>query len=129
MLHKFLWWKLETGCLALACVSTLYALMVFIYGLCVYEDFEHMSEAWVLRMFTNEVSENAVRVSFIIMSILDIASSALLAYGIVKVNRNMIYWMITKKNWKSTQKPTLAEWKTKMCAFHIVCARQFYFSV
>lgn len=87
MLHKFLWWKLETGCLVLACVSTLYSLLVFIYGLCVYEDFEHMTESWVLRMFADDVSENAVRVAFILTSILDIASSALLVCGIVKVNK------------------------------------------
>lgn len=88
MLHKFLWWKLETGCLVFACASTFYSLLVFIYGICVYEDFEHMSEAWVLRIFKDDVSENAVRISFILVSILDIASSALLVYGIVKVNKN-----------------------------------------
>lgn len=87
MLHKFLWWKLETGCLVLACASTIYSLLIFIWGICVYEDYDHMDEAWFLRIFTNEVSENAVRISFIVMSILDIASSALLAYGIVKVNK------------------------------------------
>lgn len=86
MLHKFLWWELETGCLVLACVSTVYSFLAFIYGLCVYEDFDHMTEAWVLRMFANDVSENAVRISFVLMSVLDIASSALLVYGIVKVN-------------------------------------------
>lgn len=85
MLDKFLWWKLEKGCLVYACMSTIYSILAFILSIFLYENFDRFEEH-PMHLFLADAPEHILRLIFVFFSLIDIASSVLLVYGILKVS-------------------------------------------
>lgn len=87
MLNKFIYWKLEKGCLVFAVVSVIYSIACFIGGLILIEDIK-IAREYSLHIFLADAPENVIRTVYVVIAFLDVLSSVLLLIGIVKVRYN-----------------------------------------
>lgn len=85
MLNKFIYWNLEKGCLVFAVISALYSLFCFIGGMMLLENVHNIEKDYSLHIFMEGAPEHAIRIVYVMISVLDLASSVLMVVGIIKV--------------------------------------------
>lgn len=78
---------LKTGGIALGALGTVLATINVFYAIAIYEDFTAVEHNFVLEAIIGGTSEHVIRLTYVIISILDLLASALLIAGILMVNK------------------------------------------
>lgn len=78
---------LKAGGLVLGIIGSIIATINVFYAIAIYEDFSIVEHNFVLATFIGEAPEHIIRLTYVIISILDLLASALLIAGILMVNK------------------------------------------
>lgn len=78
---------LKAGGLVLGIIGTIVATINVIYAIAIYQNFSAVDHNFVLDTLIGDAPEHIIRLTYVIISILDLFASALLIAGILMVSK------------------------------------------